>query len=234
MNPSLDWATIVEPETRERAQRSAACVRAIAASDSYRSSMGDWRLTLLASLLATLATCTPDVGSVTVAEENSASATTSPCMSVYAVADEPEEEDVAFFEKKYQKKITGVKPKSEYSDPDQFYSAIGEQLGIPDIAWNTAAEKFGWKKDDGQRTLTMLKGGPTAGAKQGTWDVLFIRSKINPETKKPEPATAEQVMVQLDYNGNYKIFVRAKKANDKAETWEQKAAGKTRPRAAGR
>ncbi|HOC01403.1 MAG TPA: hypothetical protein PKM43_21970, partial [Verrucomicrobiota bacterium] len=35
------------------------------------------------------------------------------------------EEDVAFFEQKYQKKITGVKPKGEYSDPDQFYSAIG-------------------------------------------------------------------------------------------------------------
>jgi hypothetical protein len=27
------------------------------------------------------------------------------------------EEDVAFFEKKYQKKITGVKPKGEYADP---------------------------------------------------------------------------------------------------------------------
>ena len=39
------------------------------------------------------------------------------------------DEDVAFFEKKYQKKITGVKPKGEYSDPDQFYSAIGEAVG---------------------------------------------------------------------------------------------------------
>lgn len=112
------------------------------------------------------------------------------------------EEDVAFFEKKYQKKITGVKPKGEYADPDQFYSAIGKQLGIPEIAWNAAAEKFGWKKDDGRNTFTMLKGGPTAGGGQGAWDVMFIRSAINPETKKPDPATMEQVMVQIDYDGN--------------------------------
>jgi hypothetical protein len=115
------------------------------------------------------------------------------------------EEDVAFFEKKYQKKITGVKPKGEYSDPDQFYSAIAKQLGIPEIAWKAAAEKFGWKKDEGKQTFTMLKGGPTAGGGQGTWDVMFIRSTINPETKKPDPATMEQVMVQLDYDGNIKF-----------------------------
>ena len=115
------------------------------------------------------------------------------------------EEDVAFFEKKYQKKITGVKPKNEYSDPDQFYSAIGKQLGIPEIAWKAAAEKFGWKKDDGKQTFTMLKGGPTAEGGQGTWDVMFIRYTVNPETKKPDPATMEQVMVQLDYDGNIKF-----------------------------
>jgi hypothetical protein len=115
------------------------------------------------------------------------------------------DEDVAFFEKKYQKKITGVKPKNEYSDPDQFYSAIGKQLGIPEIAWKAAAEKFGWKKDDGKHTFTLLKGGPTTEGGQGTWDVMFIRYTINPETKKPDPATMEQVMVQLDYDGNIKF-----------------------------
>ena len=115
------------------------------------------------------------------------------------------EEDVAFFEKKYQKKITGVKPKSEYSDPDQFYSAIGNQLGIPEMAWKAAAEKFGWKKDDGKSTFTMLKGGPTAGGGQGTWDVMFMRSTIDPQTQKPDPASMQQVMVQLDYDGNIKF-----------------------------
>lgn len=115
---------------------------------------------------------------------------------------EREEEDLAFFEKKYKTKINDVKPKGEYADPDQFYSAIGKQLGIPEIAWQAAAEKFGWRKDDGIQTFTMLKGGPTSEGGQGTWDVLFLRSKINPETKKPDPATVEQVMVQIDYDGN--------------------------------
>lgn len=115
------------------------------------------------------------------------------------------EEDLAFFEKRYQKKITGVKPKGEYADPDQFYSAVAKQLGIPEIAWKAAAEKYGWRKDDGKNTFTMLKGGPTAGGGQGTWDVMFIRSAIDPETNKPDPATMEQVMVQIDYDGNIKF-----------------------------
>ena len=75
-------------------------------------------------------------------------------------------------------------------------------MGIPEIAWQAAAEKFGWKKDDGRQTFTILKGGPTAGGRQGSWDVLFIRSMINPETKRPDPASVEQVMVQIDYDGN--------------------------------
>ncbi|MBL8891443.1 MAG: hypothetical protein JNL67_15800 [Planctomycetaceae bacterium] len=112
------------------------------------------------------------------------------------------EEDLAFFEKKYKMKITGVKPKGEYSDPDHFYSAIAKELGIPEIAWQAASEKFGWRKDDGRHTFTMLKGGPTAEGGEGTWDVMFIRSTINAETKKPDPATIEQVMVQIDYDGN--------------------------------
>jgi hypothetical protein len=117
-------------------------------------------------------------------------------------------EDVAFFEKKYQKKINGVKPKSEYSDPDEFYSAIGQQLGIPELAWKAAAEKYGWKKDDGRNTFTMLKGGPTSAGGEGTWDVMFIRSTINPETKKPDPASVEEVMVQIDYDGNIMMLER--------------------------
>jgi len=111
------------------------------------------------------------------------------------------EEDVAFFEKRYNTKITGVKPKSEYADPDEFYSAIAKELGISDIAWQAAAERYGWKKDDGRNTFAMLKGGPTSEGGEGMWDVLFIRSTINPVTQKPEPGTIEQVMVQVDYDG---------------------------------
>jgi hypothetical protein len=123
----------------------------------------------------------------------------------------PVEEDVAFFEKKYGRKITGVKPKSEYDDPDKFYSVIGEQLGIPEIAWKAAAEKYGWKKDDGKLTFTILKGGPKSAGGQGTWDFMFIRSAVNPETKKPDPATMEQVMVQIDYDGKIKRLERKSK-----------------------
>jgi hypothetical protein len=61
-------------------------------------------------------------------------------------------------------------------------------------------------------TTTMVKGGPTAGGGQGTWDVMFIRSKINPETKRPDPASIEQVMVQIDYDGNIK-FPKVPKGN---------------------
>jgi hypothetical protein len=111
-------------------------------------------------------------------------------------------EDVAFFEKKYQKKITGVKPIGEYPDPDQFYSAIASQLGIPGIAWEAAAAKFGWKEGDGKVTKSMVKGGPVAGRAQGSWDVMFIRMAINPATKKLDPASVETRMVQIDYDGN--------------------------------
>lgn len=110
-------------------------------------------------------------------------------------------EDVAFFEEKYQKKITGVKPIGEYPDPDQFYAAIASQLGIAETAWTAAAAKFGWKKDDGKFTKSMIKGGPTSNGGQGTWDVMFIRATVNPETKKPDPASMEIKMVQLDYEG---------------------------------
>jgi hypothetical protein len=112
-----------------------------------------------------------------------------------------QEEDLAFFEKRYKKKFSEVKPKDEYPDPDLFYSAIAKELGISEIAWKAAAEKFGWKKEDGRNTFAMLKGGPTSEGGEGTWDVLFIRSTMNPETKRPDPATIEQVMVQIDYDG---------------------------------
>jgi len=51
----------------------------------------------------------------------------------------------------------------------------------------------------------MVKGGPTAGGGQGTWDVMFFRFAVNPETKKPDPATMESKMVQLDYEGGVKF-----------------------------
>jgi hypothetical protein len=46
----------------------------------------------------------------------------------------------------------------------------------------------------------MVKGG------QGTWDVMFFRFAVNPETKKPAPATMEQVMLQIDYDGGHQVY----------------------------
>ena len=115
-------------------------------------------------------------------------------------------EDVAFFERKYQRKITGVKPKNEYDDPDAFYSAIAVQLGVPEVAWEAAAAKFGWKKDDGKVTKSIVKGGPTADGGQGKWDVMIFRAALNPDTEKPDPAAIEIKIVQIDYDGGIKFF----------------------------
>ena len=55
---------------------------------------------------------------------------------------------VEFFEKLYKTKIVGVKLLEEYPDPDQFYSAIAKQVGIPKIALDAVDNQFGWKQDD--------------------------------------------------------------------------------------
>ncbi len=88
--------------------------------------------------------------------------------------------------------------KEEYPDPDEFYSAIGEQLGITEHAWRAAEEKHGWKKNDGRQTFAILKGGPMTAGGQGSWDVVFIRSAIDPDAKKPGRSSVERVMVQID------------------------------------
>jgi hypothetical protein len=101
---------------------------------------------------------------------------------------------------------------SVYSPPwmkkqiPSIYSAIAVQLGIPEVAWEAAAAKFGWKKDDGKFTKAMVKGGPTAGGGQGTWDVMFFRFAVNPETKKPDPASIESKMVQINYDGGIQFI----------------------------
>lgn len=114
-------------------------------------------------------------------------------------------EDVAFFEKKYQRKIVGVKPISEYADPDAFYAAIASQLGIAEIAQAAAAARFGWKADDGKVTRVLVKGGPTAAGGPGSWDVSILRFALNPGTQQPERASMEIKMVQIDYDGLVKF-----------------------------
>ena len=66
---------------------------------------------------------------------------------------------VEFFEKLYKTKIVGVKLLEEYPDPDQFYSAIAKQVGIPKIALDAVDNQFGWKQDDENFLAVIVKGG---------------------------------------------------------------------------
>jgi hypothetical protein len=118
-----------------------------------------------------------------------------------ALAVVPVEEDLAFFEKKYGMKIDGVKPKEEYEDPDQFYAAIAEVLGIPERAREAAAKEFGWRETGGKKMMVMVKGGPVAGQSEGCWDVMLLRYAEDTKTGKPDPASMEQRMVQIGYDG---------------------------------
>jgi hypothetical protein len=98
------------------------------------------RITLFAAVLTMVAlpptlraqalapTAPPDQHSQALAEPDpgiTKAADTKP-ESAKGEAENPCEEDIAYFEKKYRKKITGVKPIGEYADPDQFYSAIAK------------------------------------------------------------------------------------------------------------
>ena len=74
---------------------------------------------------------------------------------------EPSEDrrKVEFFEKLYDTTITGIKPIGEYDDPDTFYSEIAKQVGIPEIVYEAVKKKFGWKNDDENFLMLMIKGG---------------------------------------------------------------------------
>ena len=117
----------------------------------------------------------------------------------------PQKEDLAFFEKKYGTTIDGVKPLEEYDDPDQFYAAIGEALGIPAAARAAAAAKFGWKDGDGREVRTMVKGGPVAGQREGCWDVMIFRWSRDPKSGQPDRASMEQRLVQISYDGRIRF-----------------------------
>ena len=78
---------------------------------------------------------------------------------------------VEFFEKLYGTKIMGIKPIEEYQDPDTFYSEIAKQVGIPEIVYEAIETKFGWKNDDENFLMLMIKGGGNNDA----WGVMVTR-----------------------------------------------------------
>ena len=97
---------------------------------------------------------------------------------------------VEFFEKLYDTKIEGVKLLEEYSDPDQFYSAIAKQVGIPEVAHKAVEEKYGWKNDDENFLILMIKGGGDNDA----WGVMVTKvpSALNALNGNVEDAKSEE------------------------------------------
>ncbi len=126
---------------------------------------------------------------------------------VAAVPAVPVEEDLAFFEKKYGRRIEGVKPKQEYGDPDQFYAAVALELGIDAMAREALEKKFGWSRVETKDHVTrmMLKGGPVAGQAEGSWDVMFFRFGRDPKTGLPDGRSVEQRLVQIGYDGTIRF-----------------------------
>lgn len=104
-------------------------------------------------------------------------------------------EDIAFFEKTYGQKFEGVKSIEDYSDPDQFYSAIARQLGIPKVAGEAVTKEFGWKQDGKHVQQAIVRRGP------GTWEVLIFQFALNETTGKPDVGTMKSVMVAIDDAG---------------------------------
>ena len=95
-----------------------------------------------------------------------------------------------FFEKLYDTKIQGVKLLEEYSDPDQFYSAIAKQVGIPELVHKAVEEKYGWKNDDENFLILMIKGGGDNDA----WGVMVTKvpSALNALNGNIEDAKSEE------------------------------------------
>lgn len=104
-------------------------------------------------------------------------------------------EDVAFFEKAYGKKLTGMKPIIEYDDPDTYYSEIAKQLDIPKLAFDAAAKQFGWADGDGMKSKVVVKRAP------GQWQVMIMRFKLHPQTGKTDAKSIELKNVNLDDGG---------------------------------
>ncbi len=114
-------------------------------------------------------------------------------------AAEPAADDpttVAFFEKLYKTEITGVKPLEAYDDPDSFYSAIAQQVGIPELAFEAVGKRFGWKQDDGFAYSVVVKGGSLSR----DWGVMVSRlPKPKQKPKTPEELRALMQQMQLKF-----------------------------------
>ena len=92
-------------------------------------------------------------------------------MMIQGAEEELKRGTVQFYEKLYKTKINGVKPISEYSDPDQFFTAIARQVGIPKLAFEAVEKKFGWKASEDVFLNAVVKGSSV----QDDWGVMVFR-----------------------------------------------------------
>ena len=110
---------------------------------------------------------------------------------------------VEFFEKLYKTKIVGVKLLEEYPDPDQFYSAIAKQVGIPEVTYKAVEEKYGWKNDEKNFLALMIKGGGSSD----DWGVMVTKFPIGLKNAKSKEEAKkllkdmEMKMVVIGYDG---------------------------------
>ena len=110
---------------------------------------------------------------------------------------------VEFFEKLYKTKIVGVKLLEEYPDPDQFYSAIAKQVGIPEVTYKAVEEKYGWKNDEKNFLALMIKG----GGRSDDWGVMVtkfprgLKNAKGKEEAKKLLKDMEMKMVVVGYDG---------------------------------
>jgi hypothetical protein len=125
---------------------------------------------------------------------------------------------VEFFEKLYKTKIVGVKLLEEYPDPDQFYSAIAKQVGIPEVTYKAVEEKYGWKNDEKNFLALMIKGGGSSD----DWGVMVTKFPIGLKNAKSKEEAKkllkdmEMKMVVIGYDG--KISFPEKKKRKTAPT----------------
>lgn len=123
--------------------------------------------------------------------------------------DEEKDEELAFYEKTYGKKIPGVSPKSKYDNPDEFYSDIAEQLGLLEIISKAADAKFGSKEENGAEFRTLARVRPSATAGKPGWDIVM--PCYTPKPKHEKVDSAKKAMVQLlhlDFEGNVTFLKR--------------------------
>ena len=134
-----------------------------------------------------------------------------------AADDSPQPEsdptNIAFFEKLYDTKITGVKRLEDYDDPDSFYAAIAQRVGIPQQAFAAVEKRFGWKQDDGFLYAAVVKG----GSDSPYWGVMVsripasLKAAVTIAQRKEALKLMELKFVVIDYEGNVSFPEEEKK-----------------------